>query len=187
MSQRWHEWRNMHGTTCPSFGVVRLIIPQEGSIPGGGTVDPSPVANFPYGPNQSENEVCGGTLIMHGSRPNYDFDADSTYPHARHRGFSPNYAINGASPVEPGQLGLLTFDLPAWVKVDAAPRPTVGVSNFVTVFDDWIAHFHDPSSDPGQRELQQNTGILYVFGFDSVNMLAFVGMGISYQIDGEII
>lgn len=185
MSQRWHEWRNMHGTTCPSFGVVRLIIPQEGSISGGGTIDPSPTANTPYGPHRSENEACGNKLVMHGSRPDYDFDADSAFPQATHRGFSPYYGINGAAPVEPGQLGLVTFDLPTWVKVDTAPLSSVGSTNFITVFDDWIAHFHDPSTDPGQRELLPHTGILYVFGYDSVNMLAFVGMGISYQMDLE--
>lgn len=181
MSQRWHEWRNVHSTPCPSHGCVRVVtpVPVFGQVPGGGTVDPDA--------NLTENEMLGSNLILHGTRPNYVFANDNEYNNAGFRGLSIHMAFNGDMPVEPGKTGLLTFDLPTWAVVDDMPGGATGLvsdSVVVTVFNDWVLHYHGINpNDP----LKIHTGVLPVFGCDPVNNRVFVGHAIVYGLDIEVL
>lgn len=183
--QRWHEWRNMDTTTCPSHGVVRIVVPETGPQVEG-VIDP--------GNTLIENEVLGPNIILHGKRPNYNFDADTNdyYLPSLHRGISTYFAINGHVPVGPGEVGLLTFDLPSWIVVDRMPRGgalsgVVDLGNYITAFSDWVAHFHVIQQDPLLRPLQIGSGLLYVFALDTTNMRVLAGVGTVYTVDDEII
>ncbi len=174
MFQRWHEWRNMSDTACPSHGVVRVVTAVE-PVPGIVDVDET----------LTDNEMLGASLILHGMRPNYDFEADDSYNNNLFRGLSIHYAFNGDTPVEPGQIGLLTFDLPTWAAIDTAPGGLSGGNGtFVTVFDDWNLINPPLVGDDG---LLPHTGGIFVLASDPVNSRVFVGMGIVFTEDEEIL
>lgn len=162
----------MDETTCPGNGIVLLTPPVEGPVSGGGKVDV--LANL------CTNEVYGTDIILHGVRPNYDFLNEPT---ALNRGITTEMGFNSPASVAPGQLGMLTFDLPTWGIVDNAPGSTVGDANFVTVFNDWVLHYHGDSIPA----LQPRTGILYVFGYDPGTQRALLGGATTYVADDEIV
>lgn len=181
MSQRWHQWRNIHSTPCPSHGCVSVYLnypPESGQVPGGGTIDPAE--------NLTENEMLGSALILHGTRPDYDLASDSgAYGNGQFRGLSIHMAFNGDLPVEPGQTGWLTFDLPTWAAIDSAPGGLSGGNGtFVTALDDWVL------VNPvlvGDGAILAHTGGLFVLASDPVNSRVLVGMGIVYTEDEEIL
>lgn len=97
-NQRWHEWKNYDDATdpatriCPPFGVVEI---------------------FGY-------QAIGRRIVLKGrsSRCFTNAAAPSTsLPETVAQGMFWNHAYNGAVTVRPGQIGLLTFDLPTWVAV----------------------------------------------------------------------
>jgi hypothetical protein len=183
----------MDSTTCPSRGVVRLVVPPygppHGEIPGGGLVDPNVT--------HSDNEVLGSHILLSGMRPQYRFFEDTDYVNAVFRGFSVHHAINGDSPVEPMGIGLLTWDLPTWVAIGSVLAETSeylgriilspgGLFHFgaaVTVFDDWKAVSVSGDYIHHYRILRKNTGCLYVLAGNPENGLAYVGGGVTYSSD----
>ena len=174
----------MDTTECPSHGMVRVFAPTSGQVSGGGTVDPPFNEISGVGPNESGNEVFGTNIILHGARPAYDFE---NLPLSNNRGILTYMGFNGETPVLPGQLGQLTFDLPAYGIVDNPPPSSVSESNYVTVFDDWTLHYHTQEDINNLGPLQPGTGILYVLGYDSATHLALLGNNPTYIADGEIL
>lgn len=187
-TQRWHEWRNFDITTCPSHGVVRIDSPPQsilpgGQVPGGGIVD-GVITN-------SDNEVFGANIILTGIKPLYTNDEGYSYSLSeRPRGFSPQFAINGDIPVEPGGVGLCTYDLPTWVAVKGhlaislqgevfyVPDEPVGdFGAIVTVFDDWYAITADADA------LKVNTGCIHTLASNRQAKLNFIGGGVVYQMN----
>lgn len=192
--QRWHIWRNINEAPCPAHGVVRVAVPEwnppDGKVPNGGTVNLEPfIVGQPLN-KSTYNEVFGTEYILHGTRPGYNLINDTDYLSMDERGFSVYYAINGDTSVEPGQTGLLTWDLPTWIAIGGrldpdelgqpVLTPGVGLWNFgavITVLNDWAAV---AVSDP--RLLKNNTGCLYLLASHQTLLRAFVGAGIVYSI-----
>lgn len=193
-TQRWHEWRNADTTTCPAYGVVRLVVPvynpPDGQVPGGGIVGIEPIITSQE-QSFARNEIFGTTYILHGMRPGYDISADIDYYYPlAYRGFSIHFAFNGDTSVEPGGLGLLTWDLPTWASVgfliDKEPgslnlpriTPDQGIWTFgaiITTLSDWkVACVAIP------KVLRDNTGCLYSLGADEAAKRVFVGAGVIY-------
>lgn len=179
----------MDDTTCPSHGVVRVVgpvfYPPDGQVPGGGIVDPAIT--------RSDNEVVGASILLHGARPGYRFYSDSNYENAAYRGLSVHSAFNGDTPVAPGEIGLLTWDLPTWGVIGgtlSAPgegegttpifTPDKGRFQFgavVTVFDDWkLVCVTD------ERLLKEHTGCLYTLASNASILRSWVGAGVVYSI-----
>lgn len=188
-TQRWHEWRNMDSTTCPSHGVVQIIPPAwiapDGQVPGGGIIQGS--INF------SGNEILGTSIILHGIANQYNFVADGSYVlSAADRGLSAYNAFNGEAPVPPGQTGWLTFDLPTWAAIDGKLErgvydtpifvPGDGIYTFGTVqtlgVPGWTL-----ASCAGAALLFDNTGVLYTIAALPQLKRAWVGAGVTYSID----
>lgn len=187
--QRWHEWRNVGETTCPAHGVVRIVaptfIPPDGETPYGGVVNPAITT--------SDNEVVGSTIILNGAPPGYDLVSDTEYHAGFSRGFSVHHAFNGSSDVAPGEIGLLTFDLPTWAAIGGSVAkvdgnivfsPGDGLYTFgsvVTATEDWKAvSVVDPAV-----ALLANTGCLYVLAGDETNHRVYVGGGVTYAIEEQ--
>lgn len=226
----------MDDTTCPSNGVVRVIVPiynlpdrvgfdiYGGPVPGGGYVDFTHNTRFIPGiarenylqtdaellstqefetPPDGANflfdyiKFPGTQLILHGKRPNYAFFLDefSPYTQRKVRGFSLRMAFNDNAPVHPGEIGLLTWDLPTWVAiggtVDASGdpptpffEPDIMLGDFgriVTVFNDWTAVC---VSSPAV--LIEQTGCLYTLASDVISKRSYIGAGVLYTIVDEI-
>lgn len=187
-AQRWHQWRNMDVTACPSHGVVTLIppvwIPPSGQVPNGGTIEGTS--------NAHGNEILGTSVILHGIANQYSFAADGLYLPAADRGLSQYHAFNGDAPVEPGQTGWLTWDLPTWAAVDGSLArdaddlpifvPGDGIYTFGTVqtlgAPGWTL-----ASVAGAIILFENTGVLYTIAAHPEIKRAWVGAGVTYSID----
>lgn len=168
MAQRWLTWRNMDTTACPSYGCVRVVTP-VGPVPG--IIDVNETL--------SDNEILGSDVILHGMRPNYDYDSDLQLHNAAFRGLNVHNAFNGLAPVEPGQTGLLTFDLPTWAAMESDP-PSIpsAFGSIVTCGLDW-GLIYRPNA------YLEHTGYLHVLGYDSVARCVFVGAGVVYG--GEVV
>lgn len=194
--QRWHEWRNADPTTCPAFGLVQVVVPiynePDGQVPNGGTVAKAPlVVDDPR--STSFNEIFGTTFILHGKRPQYNTNADNEYLANTQRGIIPYFAFNGETSVEPGEMGLLTFDLPTWAVIGGIVErveydqiqftPGDGIWTFgtlVTGIDDWVM-----ASVRSAGDLFGSTGCLYTLGADEPAKRVFVGAGVIYAIGGD--
>jgi len=188
MSQRWHEWRNMDTTTCPSHGAVVVLppvwIPPTGQVPNGGTINGSSLL--------SGNEIYGTRVILHGYANQYAYVADSVYTPVSNRGLLNEFAFNGGAPVAPGEIGLLTWDLPAWAAVDGiidkpdriTPTFTPGAGRYqfgglqTAGAPGWtLASVADPSV------LFDDTGVLYTLAAIADLKLVFVGCGVTFALD----
>jgi len=187
-TQRWHEWRNFDTTTCPSHGVIKIdrppILPGN-RVPGGGIVDVLQT--------NSNNEVLGVNIILTGIMPLYRDNENEAYDYDayfRQRGFNPEFAINGDMPVEPGKVGLCTYDLPAWVAVKGhlaislqgeifyiPDEPAGDFGTLVTVFNDWYAVTADADA------LKVNTGCIHTLASNRQAKLNFIGGGVVYQMN----
>lgn len=172
--QRWFYWRNRDVTTCPGHGIVLLFAPPEGLVTGGGAVDVLE--------NLCTNEVYGTDIILHGVRPSYNF-AES--PGSLNRGITNEMAFNGGGSVAPGGIGLCTFDLPAWGIVDNPPLGSLSDVNYITVFNDWVLHFHTALDIQDDGILLEQTGLLYVLGYDTGTQRALLGKADTYIADDE--
>lgn len=152
--QRWHEWINMSGTTCPPFGVVRLDL----------------VSNDP-----TDQEI-GFRVVLHGYEPDYTIASDAGFYGNTFRGFSYFHAFNGAIEVQPGQRGLLTFDLPTWCAMDPAAED---FGSLVAIFNDWKARVVT------EAEIYPNTGCLRLLAADSALGIAFIGAAVTYAVEED--
>lgn len=183
--QRWHEWRNRHTTTCPSYGAVVVITPVP-PVPGIVITPQMSVPGIVDTPETlTENEMLGDSLILHGTRPDYDYESDREHHNAQFRGLSVHMAFNGAAPVEPGRVGLLTWDLPTWAAMEDPNNPQFpayfnpsAFGSKVFAAQDWRLICRN------SQDMEPNTGYLYVLGFNSVSNIAFVGAGVVFG--GEV-
>jgi hypothetical protein len=194
MTQRWHEWRNMESTTCPSFGHVFITAPAwsattGGQVPNGGTI---------FGnSNVHGNEYLGAEVILHGRMNVYDYTQLSDYfgygaNSFGHRGIATNSAFNGELPVPPGEVGLLTFDLPTWAAVEGyIDKPDGIVPTFIP--GDGLYHFGslqtcgmpqwELTSAIGPNILFDDTGVLYMLAAIPELKRVFVGRGTTFMMD----
>ncbi len=206
--QRWHEWRNMDVTTCPSHGVVRPIVPifypELGEVPNGGVVNIShrhgyqPISVVEY-ITPTDSELMGSDLLLHGMKPDYSFtltDDGYIYFQTVRHGLSIKHAFNGDQPVEPGGIGLLTYDLPTWVLIGGSIVPddsdppvplitTTGDYSFgrlVTALNQWEAY-----TVPFPFILAEHTACLYSLATQEDAKRVLVGGGVTFRISRDVI
>lgn len=183
------------GESNPNYPVGEQYNPISGGrVPGGGLVDythindfqPGAVMPTPY--LMTHSELLGSEQILHGFKIKNTFV--STEYGGRARGIFPMLAFNGPNAVEPGQLGVLTWDLPTWAAVDgelvfdedlgeAVVKPgqqTYQFGGIVTAVDEWkVVTVPIPSKIP------YSFGALYTLAGDRESKRLFIGAGPTYS------
>ena len=167
-----------------------------GRVPGGGFVDLSHARGFEppvYDPLDyvpSHSEVLGTEQILHGFKLKNTF-LSTTYG-GRARGIFPMVAFNGPNAVEPGRLGELTWDLPAWAAVDGAlvfddelndavvrqGQETYEFGAFVTAIDEWKL-----VTVPLPSRIPYSFGSLYTLVGDPIAKCSLIGAGAVYSVE----
>lgn len=105
---RWHKWINVDTEPCPPWGVISVAyeFPLEGS------------------------QVIGTEVVFKGRRVQI-YPANGPLWHYWDEGVPWNLGFTSEQAVQPGEMGLVTFDQPAWALVPDNAQ----IGGFVTLSD----------------------------------------------------